>query len=86
MVREIPVIPHELMRAALGHPVTVRSLDGEQFLLRLPTAEEVQRFQQESFAVLAEQGVEVDLPPISRERAQDLCAPLDPAKFPTPSR
>lgn len=73
---EVPVIVHELMRAATGNPITVRTLDGDDVVLRLATADELLRFEQEARASLAERGIVVDHPSMSRDRAEELCAPL----------
>lgn len=74
---EIPVIVHELLRAATGNPITVRTLDGQDLLLRLATPDELLRFERESRDEIAALGVPFDGPGMSRERAEELCAPLD---------
>lgn len=73
---EVPVVAHELVRALTGHPIVVRTLAGENVLLRLATPDEVQQFEREARATLAETGVQVDAPLMSRKRAADLCRPL----------
>lgn len=37
---EVIATPHELLRAAAGHPITVSTPGGQDVRLRLPTAEE----------------------------------------------
>lgn len=76
---EIPVVLHELVRTMSGHPIVVRTLTGEDILLRLATPDEVQRFEREARAALAATGVRVDAPLMTRERAEDLCRPLQAA-------
>lgn len=73
---EVPVIAHELLRAATGNPIRVRTLDGGDALLRLATPDEIQQFEREARAKLAEQGIVVDAPPMSDERARELTVPL----------
>jgi hypothetical protein len=74
---EVPVIVHELMRAATGNPITVRTLDGGDVILRLATVDELLRFDQEARASLVEKGIDLDHPRMSRDRAEELCAPLN---------
>lgn len=77
MTIEVPVIVHELMRAATGNPITVRSLDGQDVVLRLATVDETLRFEREARAAVAALGVDISHPGMSRERAEELCAPLN---------
>jgi hypothetical protein len=81
-VTEIPVVVHELMRVATGNRITVRTLTGEDVTLRLATPDEVLRFQREAREhVAALIGEPVAAPPMTRQQAQELCAPLDLASL-----
>lgn len=74
---EVPVIVHELMTAATGNPITVRTISGDDVLLRLATADELLRFNRESRErVETLIGEPVSAPPLSRTRAEELCTPL----------
>lgn len=75
---EIPVIVHELIRVAIGNPITVRTLDGENMLLRLATPDELLRFNREARAAMEQLlGEPMPGPPLPRELAETLCTPLD---------
>lgn len=74
---EIPVIAHELLRAATGHPIRVRTLDGDEALLRLATPDELQQFEREArVKVEAMLGEPLTHEPMTRQRAEELAAPL----------
>lgn len=74
---EVPVVVHELLRAATGHPIVVRTLDGQQVRLRLPTPAEALRLNEEARATVAAMiGRPVSGPAMTQEQAEQLCRPL----------
>ena len=76
MSREILITPHELLRTAAGHPMTVRTTDGEDLVLRLPTVEEFKLQIEQAQASLRNQGLHVPEPP-SDDVLRDIVRPLE---------
>lgn len=75
----VAVTAHELVRAAIGKPVTCRALDGTTVILRLPSVVEMAAEINEARRTLLEQGLpQESLPPMptSAEIAQ-LVRPLE---------
>jgi hypothetical protein len=69
----VPAVVHELMTAASGNPIIVRTLAGDEVLLRLPTVGELMQFNRDALASLPEA---IRPEPMSRARAEELSAPL----------
>lgn len=78
---QIAVVPGELMGVAVdGHPVIVRTVDGQEVLLRLPTVEEAMRFNREAIESVG-QMMSYDPnwegpPPMTEAQARELVEPL----------
>ena len=70
----VAVTAFELVRVAANHPMIVRTVDGREVLLRLPTVEELIRFNREALATMPDTAV--GPPPITAEQAARLAAPL----------
>lgn len=55
---EVLAIPHELLTAASGRPITVSTADSTEVVLRIPTADEYREMNQRGRAYVASLGVE----------------------------
>lgn len=73
--REVLVTPHELLRAAEGHAMTVQTVDGENLVLRIPTLQEFKRGIEKARASLEAKGLQTPEPPPD-ERLADIVRPL----------
>jgi hypothetical protein len=73
--REVLVTPHELLRAAEGHAMTVSTTDGEHLVLRIPTLEEFKRGIDKARASLEAKGLHTPEPPPD-DRLADIVRPL----------
>lgn len=72
--------PSELAGTALtGDPIIVKTVDGEEMLLRLPTVEEAMRFNREAVDHTNEMcDFDPPLPYMTRAKAEEIVRPLQP--------
>lgn len=73
---EVLATPHELLRAATGHPTVVGTADGQEVRLRIPTAEEYREAVQRGRQWHADNGLTAPDPP-SDEQIARVIRPLD---------
>lgn len=70
----------ELFNVMQGHPTVVRTVDGDEVLLRLPTVGEALRFNREArdslIVMMAGQPGWEPPPPMTRQQAADAVRPL----------
>jgi DnaJ-class molecular chaperone len=57
-LRQVLATPFEFVRAASGHPITVKDLDGEEVCIRIPTPDEMTELIRVAHEHLANRGVE----------------------------
>lgn len=73
-MRVVRCLPHELIRAATGHPIVVSTAEGEEVLLRLATVDEFIDINRQALDTLPE-GFRPA--PVTREKAEELVRPME---------